>query len=94
MGGMSSGRKNQCGKRTTEDCRSLDVRQFQRDGLLDDGKSFGWNWTRNGEKMAQSYRSGVLSDATDGITADCAGIWLYGTCVAQNGNFAGMDCPE
>lgn len=52
MGGMNSGRKNQGGKRTTEDCRSLDVRQFQRDGLLDNGKSFGWNWTRNGEKMA------------------------------------------
>jgi hypothetical protein len=52
MGGMNSGRKNQGGKRTTEDCRSLDVRQFQRDWLLDNGKSFGWNWTRNGEKMA------------------------------------------
>lgn len=52
MGGMSSGRKNQGGKRTTEDCRSLDVRQFQRDGLLEEGKSFGWSWTRNGEKMA------------------------------------------
>ena len=52
MGGMNSGRRDQGGKKTTEDCRSLDVRQFQRDGLLDNGKSFGWNWTRNGEKMA------------------------------------------
>jgi hypothetical protein len=52
MGGMNSGRRDQGGKKTTEDCRSLDVRQFQRDGLLEDGKSFGWSWTRNGEKIA------------------------------------------
>ena len=52
MGGMNSGRRDQGGKKTTEDCRSLDVRKFQRDGLLKNGKSFGWNWTRNGEKMA------------------------------------------
>ncbi|MGZ8982775.1 MAG: hypothetical protein ACXW11_02330 [Methylotenera sp.] len=52
MGGMNSGRRNQGGKKTTEDCRSLDVRQLQKDALLEDGKSFGWSWTRNGEKMA------------------------------------------
>lgn len=52
MGGMNSGRRDQGGKKTTEDCRFLDVRKFQRDGLLKNGKSFGWNWTRNGEKMA------------------------------------------
>lgn len=52
MGGMNSGRRNQGGKRTTEDCRSLDVRQLQRDGLLTNENSFGWSWTRNGEKMA------------------------------------------
>lgn len=52
MGGMNSGRKNQGGKRTTEDCRSLDVRIFQRDGMLMVGKSCTTNWMRNGEKMA------------------------------------------
>ena len=52
MGGINSGRKDQGGKRTTENCRSLDVRQLQRDGLLDNGKSFGWNWNCNGEKIA------------------------------------------
>ena len=48
MGGMNSGRRDQGGKKTTEEFRSLDIRQFQRDRLLEIGKSFGWNWTRNG----------------------------------------------
>ena len=52
MGGMNSGRRDQGGKKITEDCRSLDVSKLQRDGLLNNGKSFDWNWTCNGEKMA------------------------------------------
>ena len=52
MGGMNSGRRDQSGKKTTENCRSLDVRQLQRDGLLNNGNSFGWSWTCNGEKIA------------------------------------------
>jgi len=34
---------------------------------------------------------GVLSDAAGGITARCAGIWLYRTCVARDGSLAGPD---
>ena len=52
MGGINSGRRDQGGKKTTEDFRFLDVRKFHRDGLLEIGKSFGWNWTRNCEKIA------------------------------------------
>jgi hypothetical protein len=52
MGGMNSGRRDQSGKSTTSDYRALDVRRLQRDGLLTAGKSFGWSWTRNGEKVA------------------------------------------
>jgi len=52
MGGMGSGRRSQGGKNTTSDYRALDVRRMQRDGLLAAGKSFGWSWTRNGEKVA------------------------------------------
>ena len=52
MGGMNSGRRDQSGKSTTGDYRALDVRRLQRDGLLSAGKSFGWSWTRNGEKVA------------------------------------------
>lgn len=51
MGGFGSGR-GQSGKDTTSDYRALDVRQLQRDGLLTQGRSFGWNWTRDGETVA------------------------------------------
>lgn len=51
MGGFGSGR-GQCGKDTTSDVRSLDVRRLQRDGLLMPGRSSGWHWTRNGEEVA------------------------------------------
>lgn len=52
MGGRGSGRRNQGGKGTTDDCRAIDVRRWQRDGLLMPGHAFGWNWTRNGETVA------------------------------------------
>lgn len=52
MGGMNSGRRDQGGKDTTDDYRAIDVRRWQREGLLSAGQSFGWNWTRNGEKVA------------------------------------------
>ena len=51
MGGFGSGR-GQLGKDTTSDYRALDVRRLQRDGLLAPGRSFGWNWTRDGETVA------------------------------------------
>lgn len=50
MGGYNSG--NHGGKNCTDDLRALDVRRLKRDGLLKPGYSFGWNWTRNGEKVA------------------------------------------
>ena len=52
MGGMNSGRRDQGGKNTTEDCRALDVRYLQRNGLLSAGHSFGLDWTRIGNKVA------------------------------------------
>lgn len=44
-------------RRTTSDLRALDVRRLQRDGLLTPGQSFGWSWTRNGEKLATIHLS-------------------------------------
>ena len=32
--------------------RSLDVRWWHREGLLVPGRSFSWQWTRNGEVVA------------------------------------------
>lgn len=52
MGGIGSGRRYQGGKGTTDDCRSLDVRWFQRKGLLAAGSSSDLNWSRNGKKEA------------------------------------------
>lgn len=52
MGGMGSGRRNQGGKDTTEDCRTLDVRRLQRSGWLAPGKVCIWRWLRNNETVA------------------------------------------
>ena len=52
MDGINSGRRDQGGKDTTDDCRSLDVRWFQRKGLLAAGRSADVNWSRNGKKEA------------------------------------------
>ena len=51
MGGFGSGR-GQGGKDTTNDMRALDVRRLQRDDLLTLGRSFNWQWSINGEKVA------------------------------------------
>jgi len=50
MGGYSSGRGG--GKSTTDDMYVLDIRKIQRAGLLLPGRSFGWQWTRGGERIA------------------------------------------
>lgn len=49
---MNSGRRDQGGKRITSDCHSLDVRLFQRDGVLVVGRSFTTSWMRNGKAIA------------------------------------------
>jgi hypothetical protein len=51
MGGFGSGR-GQGGKDTTSDMQTLDIRRLQRDGLLDPGRAFGWQWTRDCETVA------------------------------------------
>ena len=60
MGGWGSGR-GRSGKDTTSDYRALDVRRLQRDGLLTPGRSFGWNWTRDGETVASIERDAVAN---------------------------------
>lgn len=55
MGGFGSGRRwHYGGKNTTADYRVLDVQRLQRHGLLTPGKSFGWNWIRDGETVQRS----------------------------------------
>ena len=50
MGGYSSGLRG--GKGTTADMHVLDIRKIQRAGLLVPGRSFCWQWSRGGEKIA------------------------------------------
>lgn len=56
MGGMGRGRY--CyggGSYTTADYRSIDVRRWKRDGLLEPHQSFYWQWFRHGEVIASIH---------------------------------------
>ena len=53
MGGLGSGRRwHLDAKDTTNDYRSIDVRRWQREGLLAPHQSFYWQWSRYGEVVA------------------------------------------
>lgn len=60
MGGIGSGRRNQGSRATTSDRRPLDIRRFQRKGLLTPGQSFIWQWTCSGREVASI---GIMSEA-------------------------------
>src|SRR5687767_9474135 len=53
MGGIGSGNRSRYGTRsTTDDMRSLDVRQWARDGVLNPGFHGSSRWLRRGEVVA------------------------------------------
>ncbi|MGZ8907611.1 MAG: hypothetical protein ACXW1U_18040 [Methylobacter sp.] len=53
MGGIGSGRKGHFdAKETTSDYRRLDIQRWQRDRLLEPGRTFGWQWSHRGETIA------------------------------------------
>lgn len=53
MGGVGSGRYWRWNeKSTTDDFRCLDVRRWAREGLLNEGRHFGWSWSIGGETVA------------------------------------------
>jgi hypothetical protein len=52
MGGCGSGRSSGSGRDKVEACRSIDVNHLQRTGCLRPGWSGGWQWTRDGERVA------------------------------------------
>ena len=52
MGGFGSGRPSGSGRDKVEACRSIDVNRLQREGCLRAGWAGGWQWTRDGEKVA------------------------------------------
>jgi hypothetical protein len=52
MGGFGSGRPAGSGKAIVESCRSLDANRLHRQGCLSPGWSGGWEWKRDGERVA------------------------------------------
>jgi hypothetical protein len=52
MGGLGSGRPSGSGRGTVESCRFIDVNRLHREGCLHAGWMGGWQWTRDGEKVA------------------------------------------
>lgn len=53
MGGLGSGNHWRYGsKSTTDDYRSIDVRRWEREGVLRPGYCGGWQWKRHGEVIA------------------------------------------
>lgn len=52
MGGFGSGRPSGSGRDTVEACRSIDVSRLHKAGCLSPGWAGGWQWTRDGEKVA------------------------------------------
>jgi hypothetical protein len=52
MGGFGSGRPNGSTRDTVEACRAIDVNRLHREGCLRAGSVGGWQWTRDGEKVA------------------------------------------
>jgi hypothetical protein len=52
MGGFGSGRPSGSGRDTVEACRSIDVNKQHREGCLRPGWAGGWQWARDGEKVA------------------------------------------
>ena len=52
MGGFGSGRRSGTGRSKVESCRSLDVNRLNREGCLRAGWMGGWQWSRDGERVA------------------------------------------
>ncbi len=52
MGGIGSGRPSGLGRDTVETSRAIDVNRLHREGCLRPGWSGGWQWSRDGEKVA------------------------------------------
>jgi hypothetical protein len=64
MGGYGSGSRYNSNS-TTSDYRSMDIRHWQREGVLKLGCSFSFTWSRNGEVIASIQARG-----------ECDRVWL------------------
>ena len=63
MGGFGSGRRAYGdAKDTVENMRSIDIRRWQRQGLLVPGNSFRWHWVRYGLMSVADIKVWVEDD--------------------------------
>jgi hypothetical protein len=102
MGGIGSGRRYQCGRDTTSDLRSLDLKYLQREGLLTPGRSCSLTWTRLGQteasisvraeadRLVLNYRH--QSGGNDWRPMECAVPLNWSTC-DFGGRRAWLLCP-
>ena len=52
MGGVGSGNRCRFGRDTTDDLRSIDIRELKKKGWLKTGHSLTISWSRQGQKIA------------------------------------------
>ena len=103
MGGYGSGTWDRSGtKRTADSCRQLDVRRWQRGGLLGAGTRFDWTWTREGKQVADigvsvgegsltlEYRYRQGEGDWESVVEDVALVW---TNCNYGGRRAWFVCP-
>lgn len=82
MGGFGSGRPSGTGRDIVEDCRSIDVNRLHKAGCLRPGWLGGWQWTRNGEKVASI-----------GLRADADRLILSYRCRIAGGEWQDIEEP-
>ena len=56
MGGDGSGRQGAASGTTTEGCRSIAIRHWQREGLLIAERAFSWRWRLSGGEVKADIR--------------------------------------
>lgn len=64
MGGMGSGGHNRTGRSTTAEARALDVNSLRRAGALEPGRCGGWQWTHDGQRVADIRLEATLGAVT------------------------------
>jgi hypothetical protein len=78
MGGYGSGRHSNID--STDDCRSIDVRKWQRQGLLRTDQSFSCSWSRNGKSNGQIN-----------VRLKPEAMWLSYSCRVRDGDWQYLD---
>ena len=88
MGGYGSGRPSS--KQKAEECRSLDVNRFHREGCLRPGHAANWVWWRDNEEVGRiGYRAEEGRMVLDYKVRMYGGDWEP---VKQNVNLTYTDC--